>query len=115
MKLQKSTHKKAIIEALTKSLGVVQTACKTVGIDRSTFYKWYNQDEKFRKQVDEIENIALDFAESKLHKKIESGDTTAIIFFLKTKGKHRGYVEKSEVNHSGTVVNFVVSEDAMNL
>ena len=33
-------HKKAILEALEKSLGVVTTACKKVGIGRTTFYEW---------------------------------------------------------------------------
>ncbi|MCC6448747.1 MAG: hypothetical protein IT215_08705, partial [Chitinophagaceae bacterium] len=36
--------KKAMIEALEKSLGVVTTAAKAVGIDRSTHYDWYNND-----------------------------------------------------------------------
>lgn len=96
--IQKTTHKKAMIEALTKSLGIVTTACKAINIERSTFYDWYNTDEDFKKQVDEIGNVALDFAESKLHKKIESGDTTAIIFYLKTKGKNRGYIETRDVS-----------------
>ena len=91
-------HKKAIIEALEKSLGVVTTACKKVGIGRTQFYNWLKDDEEFAKEVDDIQNIALDFAESQLHKQIGDGSTSATIFFLKTKGKRRGYIEKSELD-----------------
>ena len=93
--------KEAVLEALEKTLGVVTTAVKSVGVGRSTFYKWLNEDEDFRKAVLEIENIALDFAESQLHKQIGDGNTSATIFYLKTKGKKRGYVERQELEHSG--------------
>lgn len=96
--MNKSEHiKKALIEALEKSLGVVTTACKQVGIGRTTFYNYYNDDKDFAKQVDEIENVALDFAESQLHKQIQEGSTAATIFLLKTRGKKRGYVERQEI------------------
>ena len=90
-------HKKAILEALEKSLGVVTTACKKVGIGRTTFYEWMKEDEEFRNQVDDIQNIALDYAESQLHKQIGEGSTSATIFYLKTKGKSRGYIERQEI------------------
>ena len=48
-------------------------------------------------EVKEIENIALDFAESHLHTQIGGGNTSATIFYLKTKGKNRGYVERQEI------------------
>jgi len=89
--------KKNLIEALEKTLGIVTTACKICGCNRDTYYTYYKQDEKFREAVDEIENLTLDFVESKLHKLIEGGDTAATIFYLKTKGKKRGYVERAEV------------------
>jgi hypothetical protein len=95
--------KKAMIEALEKSLGIVTTACKQVGISRDTHYRWLKEDESYKEQVESIGDIALDFAESKLHKQIESGDTTATIFFLKTKGKKRGYIERQELDHSGSI------------
>lgn len=96
-------NKKDLILALDKSLGVVTTACKSAGLDRTTFYRYCNEDAEFAKAVKDIEDVALDFVETKLHKQIDKGDTTACIFYLKTKGKHRGYVERSEVNHSGGI------------
>ena len=89
--------KKKLVESLEKSLGVVTTACKQTGVNRSTFYEWYNKDEVFRKEVDSIGDIALDFAESQLHKQIQGGNPTSTIFYLKTKGKKRGYVERQEI------------------
>jgi len=93
--------KEKLLEALEKSLGVVTTACRSVPINRSTFYDWYNDDKEFAKRVDSIGEIALDFAESKLHKNIEKGKEVSILFYLKTKGKSRGYVEKKELDHKG--------------
>ena len=93
--------KKALLEALEKSLGVVTTACKSVGVDRSTFYKYVNEDEEFAKQVKDIGEVALDFVESQNFQLIKDKNPTAIIFYLKTKGKHRGFVERKEVEHSG--------------
>lgn len=90
--------KKAMIDALIESLGIVTLACKKVGIARNTHYDWYKEDEDYKKSVDDISDVALDFAESMLHKQIQDKDTTATIFFLKTKGKKRGYVERTEVD-----------------
>jgi hypothetical protein len=39
---------------------------------------------------------AIDHVESKLMGAIDDGNVTAIIFFLKTRGKSRGYTERSE-------------------
>jgi len=92
-------HKKELLSALEKSLGVVTEACLMAGLDRTTFYYYYNNDLDFKKEVDDIENITLDFAESTLYRRIKAGDTTAIIFYLKTKGKRRGYIEKQLIEH----------------
>lgn len=93
--------KRALIEALEKSLGIVTTACKIVGCSRQTFYSYYEQDEQFARAVRDIDEIVLDFAESQLHKQIKEDNTTATIFYLKTKGKKRGYIERIENEHIG--------------
>lgn len=93
-----AARKKAMLSALEKSLGVVTPACRAVGVDRATHYRWMETDLKYKEAVIDIENVALDFVESKLHKSIESGSDPAMIFYLKTKGKKRGYIEKTEVS-----------------
>lgn len=109
--------KKALIEALEKSLGVVTTACKLVGVDRSTFYQYVKDDPEFAEAVKDIDEVTIDFAESQLHKQIKDGNTTATIFYLKTKGKKRGYVEKTEIDFSTDnneeipIIKWVKSED----
>jgi len=90
--------KAEMIKALEKSLGVVTIACKEVDIARKTHYEWYNEDAEYRKAVDDLSDVALDFAESMLHKQIQEKDTTATIFYLKTKGKKRGYIERQEID-----------------
>lgn len=90
--------KKALIEAMQKSMGVVSDACKIVKIPRSSFYNYYNNDPEFKRACDECQDIALDFAESQLYSQIKGGSTTATIFYLKTKGKHRGYVERQQID-----------------
>ena len=86
-----------MVEALEKSLGIVTTACKAVGISRETHYRWTREDEEYKMAVESVADIALDFAESKLHQSISSGSDAATIFYLKTKGKKRGYIERQEI------------------
>lgn len=93
--------KKAMLQALEKSLGVVTSACKSVGISRETHYRWMKEDAEYNASVRELENVAIDFAESQLHKQISKGNPTSTIFYLKTKGKSRGYVERQEIQHEG--------------
>ncbi len=55
--------------SLEKSLGVVSTACKAVGISRQTHYNWLKDDD-YKTAVEELSEVAVDFAESHLHKLI---------------------------------------------
>ena len=102
MNQQNPTLKRAMIEALEKSLGIVTSACKSVGINRSTHYDWLKIDEDYKAEVESIEDIAIDFAESQLHKQIKDGNPTSTIFYLKTKAKKRGYVERQEIHQETT-------------
>lgn len=94
---ERTTAAKIImLAALTKSLGVVTEACKATEIGRTQFYLWLNEDKEFKKAVEDMENIAIDFAETALHKQITDGVPASTMFYLKTRGKKRGYVERTE-------------------
>ena len=82
-----------MIDALEASLGVVTTATKKVGISRQTHYQWLEDDPAYKRAVNELNNVALDFVESQLFKQIKDGGAAQTIFFLKTRGKKRGYTE----------------------
>lgn len=84
------------------SLGNITKACDAVKISRQTYYNWL-EDEEFKSEVANIDEYVIDFAEHSLFKQIQENNTTATIFYLKTKGKHRGYVEKQEIDHGGNL------------
>lgn len=89
------TLKKEFIIAFEKSLGIVTTACKKTNINRSTYYDWIKNDEDFKTRCDAISEQSKDFAESKLLELISEKNVAAVLFYLKTKAKDRGYTEKS--------------------
>ena len=64
---------------------------------RQLYYKWLEDDQAFADAVEAIRQEQIDTVESALLNKIEDGDTTAVIFYLKTKGKERGYSERTEL------------------
>ena len=91
-------NKKLLLKALQKSMGIVSKACEIAKLDRGTFYNYYNDDEQFKQDVDNMQEYVLDFAESKLLENIKDKKETSIIFYLKTKGRKRGYIEKQDVD-----------------
>lgn len=100
--------KQAMLDALEKSLGIVTTAAKMAGITRMLHYQWTYNDPEYKKAVDELQDMVLDFAESQLHKQIKEGNTTATIFYLKTKGKKRDYIERTEIKHETGIESAII-------
>lgn len=92
-------NKNLMLKALEQSLGVVTTAAKATGVSRTKHYGWMNEDEAYKNAVLDVHERTVDFAESALHKLIKGGNVASTIFYLKTKGKKRGYVER--VEHTG--------------
>jgi len=90
--------KKAMLEALRATLGIVTAAAEKTGIGRDNHYRWLREDADYATAVRDLEDVALDFAETALFRQIKDNDTAATIFFLKTKARHRGYIERKEMD-----------------
>lgn len=94
---------KDLADALTACKGILVAAVgwlakeRGKSITRQTLAKRIDASERLRAVVAEVEDQTLDWAESRLLELINRGDKTAILFYLKCKGKARGYTERQEV------------------
>ena len=96
-KVTTSDKKEKFLKALKLNLGNISEGCKAINISRQTYYRWIDDDQDFESKYQNVSESLLDLAENRLLEKINDYDTTSIIFFLKTKGRKRGYQEKQEL------------------
>lgn len=100
--MKKEKNQKIFLENLDKGQGIVSYACENTGISRQTYYRWIKEDKDFAKACEDVKESVIDRVESKLMNVMNDADApghlTAIIFWLKTQAKHRGYVERSEIS-----------------
>ena len=89
-----------MLKALQDHRGIATHAAEAIDLARSTHYLWVNTDPEYAKKVKDLDEFVMDFYESALHKKVDEGDTSAIIFAIKCKGKSRGFIEKQHIEHS---------------
>ena len=85
-----SNEQKQFINTLKKSLGVVTVAIQQEGITRETYNEWLDNP-FFTNEVNKVNESSLDYVENQLMSLIKEGNLSAIQYYLKTKGKDRGY------------------------
>lgn len=89
--MELNTRQIEFLDVLEKTLGNISTALLQTRTPREDFDDWMGNF-LFKSRYDEIQEKTIDFVENRLIQKINEGDLQAITFFLKTKGKNRGYV-----------------------
>ena len=99
-----------MLSALEKSLGIVTNALKIAEVSRSQYYEWLRVDEEFKSKVKDVDNIALDFAESNLYKQIKENNHSSTQFYLKNKGRDRGYGDRLDITTGGDKINKIEIE-----
>jgi len=85
-----------MIDAIQDAKGILTVAARKLQCSRMTVYRYINKYNTVKDAYEEANESNIDFVETKLMEQINKGNITAIIFFLKTKAKHRGYVERQE-------------------
>ena len=93
---KKATTLKQCEDALRATGGFVSQAAKKLGIGQSALSNRIARNKELRDVQNNILESYLDLCESKLISKINKEDLGAICFYLKCKGKHRGYIEKAQ-------------------
>lgn len=97
MGAKRKLHVEQVAEALRNAGGIFSGAAQQLNCAPNTIANYVRDSAVLRDLLEELQEQHLDLAETKLIKLILDGDKTAIIFYLKTKGKSRGYSERTEV------------------
>lgn len=88
-----------LLEQLKKT-PIVQIACEKIGVGRSTYYRWREEDKEFAKNADDALHegslLINDMAESQLLSAVRDKNMTAIIFWLKH--HHKAYSNRLEIS-----------------
>lgn len=91
-------NRQLMVEQLKKT-PVVQICCEKLGVSRSTYYRWREEDKEFAKLADQAlaEGVSLinDMAESQLLSAIRDRNISAIFYWLNH--RHSAYSNKLEV------------------
>ena len=86
-----------IIDAIRETKGMVYLAAERLGCDAKTIYNYRDRYASVRAEMEQQDGKVDDVAEMKLYQAIMAGESWAVKFRLRTKAKHRGYIERHEV------------------
>ena len=106
------TSPKQLIQSIKKHRGVISAVSKELGISCQAIYKRCEKNKNITAAIDEaredLDVNLLDIAERKILAAVEDGAPWAVRYVLNTKGRARGWGEKTEIEHSGSVVQQMV-------
>jgi hypothetical protein len=95
---------KQMIAAITRARGLVYLAAQNLGCDPATIFHRAQKKPAIREIIETERNRVLDFAEAKLIEAVGNGEAWAVCFLLKTQGRKRGFVERSEIRQESRIV-----------
>lgn len=85
------TRKEEVLKNLALTHGIVDPACKPLGITRWQVYLWVEEDPDFAKRFSEIKEASLDFVETKLYDLANKGNVQALTFMARCLLGGRGW------------------------
>jgi hypothetical protein len=91
-----------IYSLLTNNFNIA-TSCAMIGISRTAYHKWVDNDPEFAEMLQEVWSAYKDHFRSALIGAVEDGDIQAIIFANKTVNRDYGFGDKVQVEVNGSV------------
>ena len=98
-------------QALQESNGNISHAARSLGISRNAIHQHVNANPELKQILDDSRQTMLDEAENALLSAVREKRGWAVCFTLKTIGQERGYIERADQSHSGTVEVIIRRED----
>lgn len=86
-----------VSRAVRECHGLLYMTAERLGCDPSTVRRYADRHKSVQEAFAERRGWRVDRAECRLHEAVEKGEAYAVCFTLKTQGKSRGYIERSEV------------------
>ena len=96
--MKKDLPIEAVKEQIERYNGNVAAVARHFGASRKTIHNRINESAILQDALRQARETMLDNAESVLYKKVLDGSTAELIFFLKTQGRSRGYIERNELD-----------------
>lgn len=87
-----------IVKALNETRGMIYLAAERLGCDANTIYSYAKRYASVKEAITRHRGKTTDIAELKLYQAINDGSLPAIMFYLRTQGRDRGYIEKMDVS-----------------
>jgi hypothetical protein len=102
-KSQKSTKtfsQAKVIQLLLNNNGMITKVATIMGCSFVKLKKYIEENEKVKDAINTIDDAVIEEVESHLMDNIKGGNVAAQIFFLKTRGKKKGYIEDERADLS---------------
>ena len=100
--------------ALRQAHGLQYVAARNLGMSAPRMSQLVAAHPRLKVEIENAVEFMIDFAENKLFEFIRAGNLTATIFYLKTRGQRRGYVEQPQQAGGNYKINIVYADTRHN-
>lgn len=104
-----------VVMAIKDAGGVLSNAAADLGCETKTVYNYRDEFPEVAQAIEDArENHdceLLDKAERNISEALDAREAWATKYVLSTKGRSRGYTEKTEIEHSGGVNQIIMQMD----
>ena len=100
-----------VMNALIMTRGLVSYAAKHLGVGYRKLRTYLDENEKMKQIINDVQEITTDYVESKLFNLIDREQEKSVHFYMRARGKSRGYsVQHEDDMEKFPNINFIFRE-----